>query len=301
MKQQFFKGKTATLKLTIYSGNRPLIPDSATIVLYKPGGDTELQALVAVTAIDSTTGEMSYSLTAIHTADNDLNYRAVWSYVTGGVTYYETQLFDVVKSILSIPITDDDLYAELDSLRKANVQATGTATSATSSTLLDTAKRKEEDSYWKGGTIKILAGTGVGQQRDISEFTSSTSTITVSPAFTTTPDNTSVYQVVRSFNEKIQQAFRTLETMLYNKGKRHELILESSQVEIPLIYLAIHLIALDLMDEQNDKWDRLAQAYEKKFNDAFNNMHLEYDADESGSVSGEEEQANPTEITIGRA
>jgi hypothetical protein len=300
MKLQYLKGKTATIKLTIYSGNRSVIPTSATVTLYQPGGDTELQASASAT-IDATTGEMSYALTAVHTADNDLNYRAVWAYVVSGVTYYETQLFDVVKSILSIPITDNDLYAELDSLRKENVQVSATATSATSTTIVDTLRRKEPDNYWKGGTIKIIAGTGAGQERDITDFAQTTATITVSPAFGTTPDNTSMYQIVRSFTDKIQQAFRTLETMLYNKGKRHELILESSQIEIPLTYLTIHLIALDLMDEQNDKWDRLSVAYEKKFNDAFNNMHLEYDEDESGSIEGEETQANPTEFTIGRA
>jgi hypothetical protein len=218
-----------------------------------------------------------------------------------GVTYYENQLFDVVKSILSIPIIDDDLYAELETLRKTNMQATGTATSATTSTLLDTAKRKETDDYWKGGTIEIMAGTGVGQKRDITGFTSSTSTITVTPNFTTTPDSTSVYRVVRSFTAKIEQCFKKLETMLYNKGKRDSLILEASQIEVPLIYMTIHFIALDLMDEVDDKWDRLAKEYWNKFESAFNNLTLEYDADESGYIQGDEESHGTGEIRIGRA
>lgn len=300
IKQQFLEDKTGTIKLTIYSNNRAVIPTSATITLYKPGSDTELQAAVSAT-VDSNTGEMSYSLTATHTADADLNYKAVWAYVVSGVTYYETQLFDVVKSILSIPITDDDLYAELESLRKSNAQSTGTATAGAAGSLTDTTKRKEEDSYWKGGTIKIISGTGAGQQRDITGFTQSTGVITITPNWTTTPSTDSVYYIVKSFNEKIQQAFRTIETMIYNKGKRHELILESSQIEIPLIYLTIHLIALDLMDEQNDKWDRLQVTYKDKFNDAFNNLKLEYDEDESGNVDEAETQQNPNEITVNRA
>jgi hypothetical protein len=217
-----------------------------------------------------------------------------------GTTYYQTQLFDVVKSILAIPITDDDLYDELDALRKANYQATGTATAGAASTLTDT-KRKEEDSFWKGGLIEILTGTGLGQKRDVTAWAQATGIFTVTSSWTTIPDTTSKYLVVRSFTKKIQAAFETLQDMIYNKGKRHELILESSQITKPLTYLAIHMICLDLMDEEGDRWDRLAKIYQDKFDKAFNAMHLEYDADESGFIDESEQSKSPTEIRVGRA
>jgi hypothetical protein len=243
---------------------------------------------------------MTYSLTVTHTADADLNYKATWAYVYNAVTYYESQLFDVVKSILSIPITDDDLYAELDSLRKANRQAHGTATAGAGSSLTDT-KRKEDDDYWTGGIIEIVSGTGVGQQRDITDFVKSTGVFTVDTAWVTNPDTTSVYRVVKAFTAKIKQSFEKLGDMLYNKGKRQDLILESSQIKFPLIYLTIHFICLDLMDQADDKWDKLAQAYWQKFQDSFNNLTLEYDEDESGTIDGEdEEQQGLGGVTIGR-
>ena len=154
MKQQFLKGKTDTIRFTVYSGNRPIVPDdSVLITLYKPGGST-LQAQASASR-NATTGEMTYSLTATHTADHDLNYKASWEYVSGGTTYYHSQLFDVVKSILAISVVDEDLYDELDSLRKANKQDTGTATAGAASTLTDTAKRKEADSFWKIGRAHV--------------------------------------------------------------------------------------------------------------------------------------------------
>ena len=243
---------------------------------------------------------MTYALTAIHTAENDLNYKAVWEYVYNGSTYYETQLFDIVKSILSIPITDDDVYDELESLRKANTQAQGTATAGSAGTITDATKRKESDDYWKGGIVEIIAGIGVGQKRDISGFTQSTGVISITPNWATNPDTTSVYRVVKSFSNKIQSSFKKIETMLYDKGKRDSLILESSQVEIPLLYLTVHFICLDLMSELNDKWDRLATEYWKKFDLAFNNMTLEYDEDESGAIDDEESGHKPNELRIGR-
>ena len=127
MKQQFRKDTIGTLRLNAYVDNVQVVPaDSVLVTLYKSSGGV-LQAETSAVR-SATTGEMTYSLTTDHTADLDLNYKAVWSYAVNGVTYYETQLFDVVRSILSIPITDDDLYDELESLREVAIQENGTAT-----------------------------------------------------------------------------------------------------------------------------------------------------------------------------
>jgi hypothetical protein len=300
MKQQFLKDIGGTIRMTAYDKNRSIIPDSATITLYQDDGSTVLQASTSV-SVDATTGEMTYTITSTHTAELGLNFKAVWAYVVSGTTYYENQLFDVVRSILSIPIIDDDLFSELPSLRKANAQATGTATAGTASSLTDTSKRKEADDYWKGGTIEIMAGTGSGQTRDITGFTQSTAVLTVDPAFDTTPDTTSVYRVVKSFYRSIEQCFEKIEQMLYDKGKRDALILEASQIKVALVYLTIHMIALDLREQQNDKWDLIARDYGEKFNQAWSNMALDYDEDESGGVQGDEIQQGATSIRIGRA
>ncbi len=298
MKQQFLEDKTDTIRLTVYQDNRPVVPSSATIVLRKPDGSS-LQTSVAVTAIDATTGEMTYSLTTTHTADKDLDYRATWSYVVGGITYTEEQLFDVVLSRLSIPITDDDIFSELDSLRKTNPQAIGTATAGAAGSLTDTA-RKEADDFWTGGIIEIIEGTGEGQKRNITDFVQSTSVISVSPNWTTNPSTDSVYRVVKSYANKIITCFEKMEQMFYDKGRRHELIMESSQIRIPLIYLTIHFIALDLRQEVDDKWDMLVNNYWDKFKDAWSNLKLSYDEDESGTIDDEESQFDINQVRIFR-
>ena len=61
------------------------------------------------------------------------------------------------------------------------------------------------------------------------------------------------------------------------------------------------MIALDLMDEDGDKWARLATIYWDKFQQSFNNMKLDYDEDESGTVTEDEEQQSQTSLRIGRA
>ncbi len=300
MKQQFLKAITGTLRLTAYDKNTALIPDLAYVTLYNIDGNSVLQA-EASASIESTTGEVTYPLTTTHTASLGLNYKAVWRYVINSITYYETQLFDVVRNILSIPITDEDLYRELPSLRKSTVQVSGTATAADTSSLTDTLKRKETDDYFKGGIIEILSGTGEGQSRDVTANVQSTGVISVSPDFETAPDTTSVYRIIRSYSTTIEQCFEKIEQMLYDKGRRDALILESSQIRVPLVYLCIHTIALDLRNEQNDRWDLLQANYNDKFEKAFNSLTLDYDTDESGGVQGEEAQQNLTGITIHRS
>lgn len=297
MKQQFLKGKTGEIRMTAYSSGVAVVPSSALITLKKPDG-SELQAQASATV--GSDGEMTYSLTTTHTADHDLNYIAEWEFVVNSVTYYEKQLFDIVKSKLSIPITDEDLINELDSLRDANLQVTGTATAATASTFADTVNLKEANDYWNGGTLEILSGTGAGQMRDVTDFVQSTSLLSVSPNWATTPDTTSTYRLVKSFSKKIEQAFEQFEFMLYSKGRRQDLILESAQIRIPLVYRTITNIALDLTDEEGDKWDRLVSVYGERFEKAFSEMKLEYDEDESGTITEEEEARRAVSFEIGR-
>jgi hypothetical protein len=245
---------------------------------------------------------MTYSLTTTHTADTGLNFKAVWKYTVDAVDYYESQLFDVVKSRLSIPITDDDIFDELEALRKVYKQATGTATAGAAGSLTDTTRREAEaDNYWKGGIIEIISGTGDGQIRDITGSVQSTGVISVTPDWVTNPDTTSVYRIVKSFTKKIQSGFEAIEQMLYDKGRRDALILESSQIKVPLIYLTIHMICLDIFSEVDDKWFTLAKNYWERFNTTMGTLRLDYDEDESGAIEEAEAQKHINALTINRA
>ena len=80
--------------------------------------------------------------------------------------------------------------------RFGNIEFTGTATSGTSSTLTDSsASFTADDLANKGMVIQITSGTGSGQFRGIDANTSTV--ITVTPDWTTTPDSTSLYRITR--------------------------------------------------------------------------------------------------------
>lgn len=85
--------------------------------------------------------------------------------------------------------TDGQLVATIGSVAAL---ATGTATSATSTTLVNSGKSWLTN-QWANYQVRITAGVGIGQIRTISSNTGST--LTVSAAWTVTPDATSVYAI----------------------------------------------------------------------------------------------------------
>lgn len=69
--------------------------------------------------------------------------------------------------------------------------AVGVATSATSTTLVNSAKAWATN-QWANSSVRIVSGLGVGQSRLITSNTGTTLTV---PTWTTTPDSTSVYEI----------------------------------------------------------------------------------------------------------
>lgn len=74
--------------------------------------------------------------------------------------------------------------------------ASGTAQSGTSSTVQLASSETFADDILNGCVVNITGGTGAGQSRVITDYAGSTDTATVTPNWTTTPDNTSTYEVV---------------------------------------------------------------------------------------------------------
>jgi len=70
----------------------------------------------------------------------------------------------------------------------------GTAQAGASTTITLVGTASAVDDTYNGQTIEIIAGTGAGQSKTISDYVGSTKVATVS-TWTTTPDNTSVYKI----------------------------------------------------------------------------------------------------------
>jgi hypothetical protein len=102
----------------------------------------------------------------------------------------------VLRSDDGIP-TDRDLSA---------IVTQSTAQSGGSSTITLAAGASAVDDAYNNMQITIVSGTGIGQYKTISDYVGSTKVATVSSAWRTQPDSTSVYQI-RSVNQSTHRGF----------------------------------------------------------------------------------------------
>ena len=293
MKQEVLQSSTEQLKFTPpWIANRPAIASSATVVLKDPGSTT-IQASIAVTSIDATTGELKYTLTAVHTATLNENYIAEWTYVVSSTTYKETTLFDVVLHKLSALLTDEDLYTLQGDIKAKNESVQGTPTSAAAGTLVDTnALKNYPDDYFNNGVVEaMLPSTGAVQRRTVSDFVNSTGTLSVTPNWTTTPDTTYRYIVYKPFRVKIDFAWEMLMNDIRAKGFRPALIMNSADLKHVHAFKTLELVCMDFMKDGavDDLWRVLSEKYGEKYEAAFAKLRFQYDEDESGAISGGEE------------
>lgn len=78
----------------------------------------------------------------------------------------------------------------------AGIQSTGTAQAGASTTITLASGDSATDDIYNTMTVRITSGTGSGQERKITDYVGSTKVATVSVAWDTNPDNTSVYAVI---------------------------------------------------------------------------------------------------------
>ena len=79
---------------------------------------------------------------------------------------------------------------------------TGTFASGTTTTGVHTMLRKSDDYYNEHGyRVYIYGGTNIGEEREVSDWVYSSSTLTVAPAFTSAIDATSQYELRHLFWE----------------------------------------------------------------------------------------------------
>jgi len=289
MKQEVLLKVAGNVTYQPMINNRPAVASSATVWIRKPSGDTIVSAGTAVTSINATTGLLTYTLSAGNNDELGENYRIDWTYTVSSVVYYQTALYDVVRSILTIAITDQDLLSEQSDILSRNEAFTGSVASSSNSTLVDNNLKSFDDNTFNGGIVEVVnPATGIKQVRTVTTSVQTSGTLNVSPNWTTNPDTTYRYIVRKGFLAKVQAAFSELLYEIRGRGKRPALILESSELRVPHIKKTLAMICRDFMKEPNDKWDELSKAYQAQYADFMGKLVLQYDKDDDGIISGSE-------------
>lgn len=291
MKQQFLKNTADTFQTYIYENNRKIVPSSALLTVYKPGGDATVVngAAMAIGA----DGLLTYSLTESDNAALAVNYKAVVSYVYNTKTYYATLFYDVVNARLSKVVTDEDAVSELPQLKDNSWTVRGTAKSGTATTIVDPNLTRYEDGYFTGGFAYSAAKD---EKREIADFVSATGTVTTE-GFSSAIAAGEKYILSRSFSREIQRAFEKIEERLVRLGKRPELILDPYDLREAHIYFSVAEACKGLITGNDTFWWGMWKEYEKKAEEAFAKINFKYDSSSDGYISGAE--SNERLNTIG--
>lgn len=287
MRQQFLVDTADTFKTSVYKNNRRIVPTSATLTVYKPGGSTKLIDATAMTI--GADGLLSCPLTIVHNDIADLNYKAVVSYVYEAITSTDNLFYDIVHSRLTKVVTDEDIVNELPQLKENGWRTRGTASGGSTTTIVDNGLKRYEDDYFTGGMAQSLDQNEI---REITDFVSSTGTVTTTAFSTTTNGND--YVLMRSFTKEIQRAFEKIEELIYRAGKRAHLILDPYDLREVHICFAVAEICKGLITEEEGLWFTLWKEYDSRGYAIYKSITFKYDASEDGYVSGSEENIKPT-------
>lgn len=293
MKQQFLKDIAGNFQTVIYEDNQKIVPISATLTVFAPGGSTEIISAQAMTV--GADGLLSYALTTAHNDTYDENYKADITYVVAGETYHTTLYYDVVKSILHVVITDEDIVNELPQLKDNGWRITGQATSGGTTTIVDINLAKHDDDYFTGGLAYSIDKNEV---RKITDFVASTGTVTTE-AFSAAI-STDKYVLTRAYTKEIQRGFEKIMDLLKRAGRRPYLILDPYDLREIHIQYAVAEIVKGLVVEEADMWSMFMEKYEARAYSMFKNLPLKYDESEDDILSAAEEDKKITR-RLGRA
>ena len=292
MKQNFLVDTAETFKTYIWQDNQKVVPSSATLTVYQPGSDTVLINAQSLSIAGD--GLLTYSLTTIHNDVADENYKAVISYVLSGTTYVATLFYDVVNSKLHMVIHDEDLINELPQILDKGWRVHGTATSGSTTTIVDLNLSRYDDDYLTGGLATSLT---LGETRKITDFVSSTGTVTTETFGTAIA--TDKYVLQRSYSKEIVRAFEKIQELLAREGRVANLILDPYDLREVHINFAIAEVCKSFVTEEGGMWWEFWQEYKKVAYAIYKNLNLKYDESDDGYIAGSEEKV-PFKRTLGR-
>lgn len=170
---------------------------------------TEIQSGLATSAalatVQADTDDIQTRLPAALTAGGKIkastdewNATAVATPTTAGVPRVDVKAMEA-NVVTAAAVADGAIdFAALaaDATAAIGIVRRNTATAGGASTITLDAGASAVDSFYKNTLIAIVAGTGVGQVRGYSSYVGATKVYTVDTAWSTTPDNTSVFSLI---------------------------------------------------------------------------------------------------------
>jgi hypothetical protein len=289
-KQELLYSKEGAVTLEKYEYNIRLVPSSATATVYSTAGEQ----ITSGTCTVSATGIVSFSLSATYTGTLGENFRCDFVTKIGGVEYYDSVYFDVVKKVLKVMITDDDLKAEYSSITRLQHTDNGTVKTATNKTTFTTASFTQPDNFYKGGALRFMNGDNIDFTSKVAAYTEAGQIVLVNATvFDISAGD--VFTIRKSFTSEIDRSFDKIKEFFRSKGNRPSLILDDTSLINVNICGALMLAFLAAGEEYRYQYEE----YKDQFNAGLNSIVYNYDLNENLIVETGEKDIS-TGITMFR-
>jgi hypothetical protein len=109
-----------------------------------------------------------------------------------------------------------------------------------------------------------------------------------------------IWSTESNYDDQIQEAFKVLKRDLKNKGNRPHMLIDGSQLRIPLIHKTFEIIFRGFFKEEGDKWHLLYKEHEGKYTNEFDSLIIKYDADEDGVIDKDERKKLLGQVNLER-
>lgn len=193
-------------------------------------------------------------------------------------------------------ITNADIVSRLKLLADFH----GKATSGSTTTIVCNDLKNEADVT--GYFACFVSGTHVGTDKVITKFKDLTGTISFD-ALASTVSNTDEFCIVsKGFQSEVAQAALVVTEDFKNKGYDASLFLNDTQLKELHISKTIELVCWGLMNDaiDSDAYFANAQRYEKRYQLIMANLIADYDANEDGVISDDEEKESIGQVGFSR-
>jgi hypothetical protein len=174
-------GGTATGTPVLVSLRRPSSGKNPALLTVNSGGN----------AASNITQALGNAVTTTSNGILDVNAKNIGGSASAGTTgYVGVDWSQLTNKTASIALSNTTLSSNLTAIANA-ISSSSAVSSATSTTVTLTAAVVPTDNLIVGCCVHVYQGTGASQVRTVTAWSTSSKTITVDRAWTTTPDNTS--------------------------------------------------------------------------------------------------------------
>ena len=270
---EIVKGSTYTFTHFEEEQNTLIVPSTAYITITDSEGNSILAQTAMTIAAD---GVCTY-------AWNSGTYAAGLDYIVK----YEldslppvVRIFDIFLYVFVNNVTDDDLFAENDSIKDDSFNHSGTASGGTTATLIDSDLYEADDTY-NGGLITMFIDN-VPHEREITDYVKSTGTITFTPVVDVAISSGINYSLRGSYQDGIDLAGTKVQLDFKKMAKRASLVIDSYTLIPLIVYKFFEMYFFKLVKEDGNEYDIKFQFYKDKYYNELGSIPLVYDSDGDG-------------------